>query len=550
MTTAGPSPNDSRSQTEPTRSGTELRNPGRSPDGASSSQGHGQSVPGPHFPVDVANSAAGPRGLDLIPVKWGWSSCVMAATPAALERVLGRDRHRFDWVAASPIERAWRGASDSLVARDDPIPVGWAATWRCREFLTPFRHAQGVIDAFDASRRLLVVWDERPERADPVNDLTRMALGLVARLVLGASLETDHEGAELFARSAALVRAWFDAEPVRLDALKPTARPEALVRRDTSPERSRSSWERLLPTGAASVILPRAWKIRRAAHEWRLAVDREIARRVREKTTSFDDLLSHLLGLDSNALGSRSIEDSPATAMAETGGLFGFAGPSPWSQTDETERKPLGAEAARERCLAILLDGVSQIVGSTLAAWGRLAFAPELEGHLIAEALESSADQPDGFPEPGGPWSAAIVHEARRLHPARPLVARRVIGGGLSAPEGLGLDDGATVLICPWLTHRDPRWFADPEGFVPERWLIGLETSEDAAFSTSTPSSPPSHPLPVLTPEVLGEPTLGDEFLADVVSLVLMVVTPRFLLAPESQEPDAPWRIQPRGEWS
>jgi len=547
MTTAGPSPNHSQPQAGVSRIAAEPSNRARSPEGASVSQGHGRTGAGPHFPVVAATSVAASRtwALDFLPVKWGWSSCVMAATPEALECVLGRDRHHFDWVAASPIERAWRGGAGSSIADDDPIPVGWAASLRCREFLTPSRHAQGLIDAFEATRRLLVVWDERPERADPVNDLIRLALELVARIVLGASVETDVEGIELFARSAALVRAWFDAEPVRLDTINPGARSQAVVGRSTRSERSPSSWGRLLPAGAASVILPRAWRIRKAAQEWRLAVDGEIDRRSRATSTPRDDLLSHLLGWGFD-FGRGAFQDTHQTRTFEMGSLFGFEGPCPWSRPDGSVRKdPLGPEAARERCLAVLLDGVSQIVGATLAAWGHLAFAPELESHLIAEAVESSADQPDGFPEPGGPWSAAIVHEARRLHPARVLVARRVIGGPLPQAQGAGLADGATVLICPWLTHRDPRWFADPEGFVPERWLIGLETPEQAP-SSAPPSS--THPLPVLTPEVLGEPTLGDEFLADVASLVLMVLAPRFRLAPESLEPDAPWRVQPRAE--
>jgi cytochrome P450 len=30
-------------------------------------------------------------------------------------------------------------------------------------------------------------------------------------------------------------------------------------------------------------------------------------------------------------------------------------------------------------------------------------------------------------------------------------------------------------MISPWVMHRDPRWFDDPEAFRPERWLDGLE---------------------------------------------------------------------------
>ncbi len=29
---------------------------------------------------------------------------------------------------------------------------------------------------------------------------------------------------------------------------------------------------------------------------------------------------------------------------------------------------------------------------------------------------------------------------------------------------------GATVLMCQWVMHRDPRYFPEPEQFQPERW--------------------------------------------------------------------------------
>ncbi len=34
---------------------------------------------------------------------------------------------------------------------------------------------------------------------------------------------------------------------------------------------------------------------------------------------------------------------------------------------------------------------------------------------------------------------------------------------------------GAEVALIQWSAHRDPRWFARPEAFVPERWLGDTE---------------------------------------------------------------------------
>lgn len=65
--------------------------------------------------------------------------------------------------------------------------------------------------------------------------------------------------------------------------------------------------------------------------------------------------------------------------------------------------------------------------------------------------------------------SSAVVKETLRLHPPQWLLARTAmqatqLGGFDVAPE-------TTVLTCPYLLHRDERWWERLEEFAPERWL-------------------------------------------------------------------------------
>jgi cytochrome P450 len=66
----------------------------------------------------------------------------------------------------------------------------------------------------------------------------------------------------------------------------------------------------------------------------------------------------------------------------------------------------------------------------------------------------------------------ATLKETMRLYPpAAALMSRRAVRdvrvGDWVIPRG------ALVRITPWVAHHDPRWFAEPEAFRPERFASG-----------------------------------------------------------------------------
>ena len=68
------------------------------------------------------------------------------------------------------------------------------------------------------------------------------------------------------------------------------------------------------------------------------------------------------------------------------------------------------------------------------------------------------------------PFLAATLKEALRLYPPiAALMTRRTTApitlGGVDVPQG------AMLRITPWVLHRDERWFARADRFVPERFL-------------------------------------------------------------------------------
>ncbi|MDQ7906485.1 cytochrome P450 [Phytohabitans sp. ZYX-F-186] len=77
-------------------------------------------------------------------------------------------------------------------------------------------------------------------------------------------------------------------------------------------------------------------------------------------------------------------------------------------------------------------------------------------------------------------FTSAVVRESLRLYPPawaiwRHLVEAREVGGRR-------LPAGATLILSPWVTHRDPAWWPEPERFRPERWLDGPPPERYAYF--------------------------------------------------------------------
>ncbi|MFJ1757213.1 cytochrome P450 [Kitasatospora sp. NPDC088134] len=62
----------------------------------------------------------------------------------------------------------------------------------------------------------------------------------------------------------------------------------------------------------------------------------------------------------------------------------------------------------------------------------------------------------------------ALIDETLRLYPVAWLMPRHAAESGTLA--GYPVEAGTTLLLCPYLTHRDPELWPDPEEFRPQRF--------------------------------------------------------------------------------
>ncbi|THU91373.1 cytochrome P450 [Dendrothele bispora CBS 962.96] len=67
----------------------------------------------------------------------------------------------------------------------------------------------------------------------------------------------------------------------------------------------------------------------------------------------------------------------------------------------------------------------------------------------------------------------ACLNEAMRLFPPTPTNGPREVpvGSGGKFVAGYFLPEGMEVLVPPYVIHRNPTYFSNPDSFLPERWL-------------------------------------------------------------------------------
>ena len=125
-----------------------------------------------------------------------------------------------------------------------------------------------------------------------------------------------------------------------------------------------------------------------------------------------------------------------------------------------------------ELSVMFALGAHQEALALSWAAW-LLARHADVASRLRDEAGEVLAGHVPTLADlPRLPYVAAVIDETLRLYPPFFLVVRESrIDGEIG---GRRLDKGTSIGLCSWVTHRHPRYFAEPDAFRPERWLDGL----------------------------------------------------------------------------
>lgn len=117
----------------------------------------------------------------------------------------------------------------------------------------------------------------------------------------------------------------------------------------------------------------------------------------------------------------------------------------------------------------IILAG-HETTSQTLSwTWYLLARNPEAEKKLQAELKTVLQGRTPGLDDiPKLTYTKMIIKEAMRLYPPIPVISRTPIQA--DEVDGFRVAPGTVVSICPYVTHRDPKLWSNPEIFDPERF--------------------------------------------------------------------------------
>lgn len=121
---------------------------------------------------------------------------------------------------------------------------------------------------------------------------------------------------------------------------------------------------------------------------------------------------------------------------------------------DEDDGGGMTDKQVRDEAMTILLAGHETTANALSWALHLLARSPVEQERL--------AKDPDGY-------ASAVWRETMRLYPPAWVVARRLTQDRVVCGQSLAA--GSMLLLSPWVVHRDPRWWPEPETFRPDRWL-------------------------------------------------------------------------------
>lgn len=136
---------------------------------------------------------------------------------------------------------------------------------------------------------------------------------------------------------------------------------------------------------------------------------------------------------------------------------------------DGSAEAAMSDQQVRDEIMTLFYAGHDTTASSLSWTWYLLSQHPEVDAQLQAELEAVLGGRPPAVEDlPRLRYTAAVFAESLRLYPPVWSISRQTVAedrvGGYVVPAGM------PVMVSPYVTHRDARFFDDPERFDPDRF--------------------------------------------------------------------------------
>ena len=146
------------------------------------------------------------------------------------------------------------------------------------------------------------------------------------------------------------------------------------------------------------------------------------------------------------------------------------------SARDPLTGQTLPSPAVADNVLTFLAAGHETTANALSWVLYLLALFPEAEDRVLSEmdtCFKSGPATPAHFA--AMTFTRAVINESLRLYPPVPFIGREALHDDEVA--GNFIESGTQIVISPWIVHRHRGLWAQPEAFLPERFLPSEDLS-------------------------------------------------------------------------
>jgi cytochrome P450 len=140
------------------------------------------------------------------------------------------------------------------------------------------------------------------------------------------------------------------------------------------------------------------------------------------------------------------------------------------SATDDADGKGMTPKQLRDEVMTLVLAGFETTANALTWSLYLLAKHPSVAGKLEEEAIRVLGGRQPTFEDlPRLEYTERVFLESMRLYPPAWCFERQAVEadevGGYSIPAG------TTIAVCPYVLHRNPAYWENPDDFDPDRFL-------------------------------------------------------------------------------